>query len=213
MSELSKNQSVTDVATESCDEKKVVGQRASEVMRMESQEVEHFLHGQGIRPLVVKASRGEKLRDVLTRTEVFRNGQDGIFVFVGECEEALSEPREIDDGADQQRPVDIDLTLEVLEIHRHRHVHVHHCRHIAVEVNFGGKTKQHRFSPATTVGVVTEWARKKFSDLDPAAIAEYVLEICGTTTQPRSNEHLGELVRTTTCSICFNLVKEVTPQG
>jgi hypothetical protein len=85
--------------------------------------------------------------------------------------------------------------------------------HVAVELNFGGKTKRRRFSPATTVGVVTEWARKKFRNLDPAAVAEYVSEICGTSTQPRPTEHLGELVCATTCSICFNLVKEVTPQG
>jgi hypothetical protein len=92
-------------------------------------------------------------------------------------------------------------------------VHRHHCRHVAVDVNFGGKTKRHKFSPATTVGVVTQWARKKFHNLDPAAAAEYVLQIVGTSTQPRSDEHLGELVGQTTCSICFDLVKEVTPQG
>ena len=180
---------------------------------MESQEVEHFLHGQGIKPVVVIAARGDTLREVLIRAEMIRDGQDKVFVFVGECEEALGEPAEIEDGADQHEPVDIDLTLEVLEIHRHRHVHVHRCRHVAVEVNFGGKTKRHRFSPATTVGVVTDWARKKFPNLDPAAVAEYVLEICGTTTQPRPTEHLGELVSAPTCSVCFNLVKEVTPQG
>jgi hypothetical protein len=167
----------------------------------------------GIKPLVVTAALSDSLREVLIRAEMIAAGKDGIFVFVGECEEALKEPGEVEDGADQHEPVDIGLTLEVLEIHRHRHVHVHHCRHVVVEVNFGGKTKRHRFSPATTVGVVTEWGRKKFPNLDPAAVAEYVLEICGTTTQPRLTEHLGELVSATTCAICFNLVKEVTPQG
>lgn len=92
-------------------------------------------------------------------------------------------------------------------------MHCHHCWHVVVEVNFGGKTKRHKFSPATTIAVVTEWARKKFPNLDAAAAAEYVLQICGTTAQPRSDEHLGELVAAATCSICFDLVKEVTPQG
>lgn len=179
---------------------------------MESQEVEHFLHGQGVKPKVATATLGDTLREVLIRLEMLPDGKDGIFVFVGECHEALKEPAEIEDGVDQHEPADIDLTLEVLEIHRHRHVHVHHCRHVAVQVNFGGKTKRHRFSPATTIGVVTEWARKKFK-LDAAAAAEYVLQICGTTTQPRSDEHLGELVAAATCAICFDLVKEVTPQG
>ncbi len=180
---------------------------------MKSHEIEHFHHGQGIKPKVATAALGDTLREVLIRVEMIEDGKDGIFVFVGECEEALKEPAEVEDGVDEHEPVDIDLTLEVLEIHRHRHVHCHHCRHVVVEVNFGGKTKRHRFSPATTIGVVTQWARKKFPNLDPAAAAEYVLQICGTTTQPRSDEHLGELVAATTCSICFDLVKEVTPQG
>ena len=61
-------------------------------------------------------------------------------------------------------------------------------------------------------GLVTQWARKKF-DLDPAAGADYVLHICDTTKQPRPSEHLGELVEPPVCSICFKLVKEITPQG
>ena len=181
--------------------------------RTESEEVEHFLHAQGVKPKVATATLGETLREVLICAEMITASPEGFYVFIGECEEALKEPAEVEDGVDRHEPVDIDLTLEILEIHRHRHVHVHHCRHVAVEVNFGGKTKRHRFSPATTIDVVTEWARKKFPNVDAAAIAEYVLEICGTTTQPRSDEHLGELVPAPTCSICFNLVKEVTPQG
>jgi hypothetical protein len=179
---------------------------------MESQEIEHFFHAQGARPRVLTAERCDTLRQVLVRAKMISEGQDENFVFVGECEEALEEPDEIEDGADEHAPIDIDLTLETLEIHRHRHVHCHRCRHVAMEVNFGGRTKRHRFSPATTVGIATQWARRKFH-LDPAAAAEYVLRLCGTTTQPRSNEHLGELVAATTCSICCDLVKEVTPQG
>lgn len=180
---------------------------------MESQEIEHFLHGQGVKPKVAVAAPGDILREVLIRAEMIKEGDEEIFVFVGECEEALKEPVETEDGCDEHAEVGIKLTLEVLEIHRHRHVHVHHCRHVAVEVNFGGKTKRHRFSPATTIGVVTQWARKKFPNLDPAATSEYVLQICGTVTRPRSDEHLGELVKAPLCSLCFDLVKEVTPQG
>jgi hypothetical protein len=46
-------------------------------------------------------------------------GEIEIFVFIGECDEALKEPAEIEDGVDEHTPVDIDPTLEVLEIHRH----------------------------------------------------------------------------------------------
>ena len=179
---------------------------------MSTHESEHFVHTQGGKPQVVAAPPGDTLRDVLSRLGVIREGQEDILVFVGECEECLKEPDEIEDGADEHAPVDIGLTLEALKLHRHRHIHCHRCRHVAVEVNFGGKTKRHRFSPATTVGVVTEWARRKLR-LDAAAAAEYVLQICNGTEQPRSDQHLGELVDAPTCSICFDLVKEVTPQG
>ena len=80
-----------------------------------------------------------------------------------------------------------------------------------MDVNFGGRTKSRKFSPATTISVVTRWARKKLK-LDEAAAAEYVLRLCGTNDQPRPDRHLGELVDRT-CSLCFDLVKEVTPQG
>ena len=160
---------------------------------------------------MVAAGRGETLRVVLGRFERAHGGGD-VLVFVGECEEALAEDDGIEDGADEHAPVDIDLTLEVLEIERHRHIHCHRCRHVAVEVNFGGATKRHRFSPAAPVGVATRWARRKFH-LDPSAAAEYVLQLCSSTTQPRAGEHLGELVEAPVCSICFDLVKELTPQG
>lgn len=179
---------------------------------MENKEIEHFVHAPGGKPKVAVAAAEDTLRDVLIRLEVIREEADGLHIFVGECVEALDEADEIDGGADAQAPVDISLTLAVLDIHRHRHVHVHRCRHVAVEVNFGGKTKRHRFAPNTTVGVATDWARRKFH-LDPAVAAEYVLQICGSTDQPRSDEHLGDLVQGETCSLCFDLVKELTPKG
>jgi len=179
---------------------------------MANQELELFVHSEGAKPKVVSAAPGEVLRDVLVRSGFIRPEQGEVSVFVGECDEALGEAEETEEGVDRHAPVDAGLTLEALELQRHRHIHCHRCRHIAVEVNFSGQTKRHKFSPAATVAVVTQWARKKFR-LDPAAAAEYVLQICNTTDQPRSDVHLGELVQAPKCSICFDLVKEVTPQG
>jgi hypothetical protein len=171
-----------------------------------------FIHGQGRKPKVVSVQSNESLREVLLRAEVAAEELAEALVFVGECLEALDEPEDHEGGADIHMAVEIDLTIEVLELHRHRHVHVHKCRHVAVDVHFMGQTKARKFSPATTIETVTQWARKKFR-LDPASSAEYVLQIHGTTDRPRPNQHLGEIVTPATCSVSFDLVKEMTPQG
>jgi hypothetical protein len=176
------------------------------------QELQLFIHGQGMKPIALVAAPGETLREVLVRVDVFRENQDELLVFVGECDEALKEADEVENGADEHEPVDVSLTIEALELKRHRHVHLHRCRHVEVEVNFGGKTKRRKFSPATTIGVVTQWAREKFH-LDEAAASDYVLRLCDSVEQPRPDKHLGELVEAPTCFICFDLVAEVTPQG
>lgn len=175
--------------------------------------IEIFVHGQGVKPVVVTASADEILRDVLIRAGAFTAADARtILVFVGECDEALREAVDVEGGADDHAPVDAGLTLGALGIRDHHHVHHHRCRHVKVDVNFSGQTKQRRFSPATPIAVVTEWARKKFH-LDPAGATEYVLQLCQSTEQPRADKHLGELVTAPACAICFDLVREVTPQG
>jgi hypothetical protein len=173
------------------------------------QEIELFLHVSGRKPQVVLAEAEETLRQALRRVDLHLLDGDGHYILIGET---LTEIIDIEGGAHEHATVDIDLKLEVLDLHKHRHVHVHKCKHIVVAVNFSADTKDHKFKPNTTIGTVTDWARKKFH-LDPAVAGEYVLQISGTTTQPRSTEHLGDVVHGDTCSICFELVKEVTPKG
>jgi hypothetical protein len=175
------------------------------------EEIELFLHVAGEKPSIVLATAEETLHEVLTRVSA-NLAQEGRHVFIGECQEALTEEIDVENGADEHATVDISLRLIELELPQHRHIHVHHCRHIAIEVNFGGGTKRHKFSPNTTVGVAADWARKKFR-IDPSLAGEYVLQICNSSTQPRSDEHLGEVAPKGTCAICFDLVKENTPKG
>jgi hypothetical protein len=179
---------------------------------MEAEQLEIFVHGDGMKPKVAASVAAEILRDVLGRAGIHAADGIQVFVFVGECDEALTEADDVEDGADQHAPADVTKTLHELELARHRHVHVHRCRHIGVEVNFVSREKRHRFSPATTVAVAAAWARKKFR-LDPATAVEYVLQLCKSPEQPRADQHLGELVKPGHCSLCFDLVKEVTPQG
>lgn len=172
--------------------------------------IEIYLHGSDIKPRVAQASGSDTLRDVLTRNELGRGGD--IQVFVGACNEALNAPASTDDEVDTQAPVNLDHTLDALELHRHRHVHCYRCPRVAVVVNFGGGAKRRKFSPAATIEVVTQWARKRFG-LDDAAADELVLQICGTNIRPRPDKHLGELREAADCNVCFDLVPEVTPQG
>ncbi len=171
-----------------------------------------FVHTQSAKPKIISVSAGELLQDVLIREDILKHGDGDVFIFVGECAEAQSEPLDVEEGVDQQTPTDPSKSIDDLQLELHRHVHVHRCRRVAVGVNFLDKTKQHRFSPATTIGVVTDWARRKFQ-LDPATSGEYVLQVCGTSQQPRPDVHLGEMVQPSECAVCFDLVKEVTPQG
>ena len=179
---------------------------------MELHELEIFVHVAGAKPKVVVAGLSDKLREVLTQAEIIQEGQDNILVFVGECEEALHEPDNVEYGEDEHAPVDIDLTLEALELHRHLHVHCHPCRHVKVEVHMDGKAAGRLFSPATTIGCVTKWAHKRFG-LDAGAAAEFVLQFSKESKQPRSDQHLGDLIKAPECFACFDLVKELTPQG
>src|SRR5579871_3752449 len=177
---------------------------------MGADEIEFYFHEQGRKPRAIVAKRGDSLKSALTANEIaVEDGGDLVYV-VGECVQALEESVETDGGCDQHEAVDISQSIEILGLERHKHVHRHRCRHIAVKVHFGDETKHHRFSPATTIGVVTAWARKKFPKLDPASASNYVLQICDTTKQPRADEHLGEVASPGECSICFNLVPEVT---
>jgi hypothetical protein len=181
----------------------------TELEVIEKQEIELFVHVEGRKAQVVVAEAEETLRETLRRIGLELPDGHGQQILVGE---ALTEIISLEEGAHEHTTVDIDLNLDLLDLRKHRHVHVHKCRHIGVAVNFSADTQDHKFKPNTTIGTVTDWARKKFP-LDPAVAGEYVLQISGTTTQPRSTEHLGDVVQGDTCSVCFDLVKEVTPKG
>lgn len=171
-----------------------------------------FLHRDGEDPCVARAKTGETLENFLARAGITAGGDDEVFVFVGECEEALRAPDDEEDGEDGHEPEPPDKTVDAVDLRHRRHIHCHRCRRVGVEVHFSGRTVRRKVSPATTVGVITEWARRRFR-LDPESAAEYVLQICESDKQPRTDEHVGELVTAPECAVCFDLVKEMTPQG
>lgn len=126
---------------------------------MANQELELFVHSEGAKPKVVSEAPGEVLRDVLVRSGFIRPEQGEILIFVGECEEALGEAEETEEGADRHVPVEAGLTLEVLEhgagIKRLGHpAHAKDQRSISVAQAVGVAVASHlRCRHDTTTGI------------------------------------------------------------
>jgi hypothetical protein len=109
-------------------------------------------------------------------------------------------------------PLDTNETLINAGIKKHSRLHVHVCHRIKVTVNYQNKTETHPFAPSTTIGVVKKWADKKFglSDVDAT---EHALQLCNSVERPSVDVHLGSLVTTTDCAICFDLVPKQRIEG
>ena len=175
-----------------------------------SENIEIFIHGPGIQPKVASVKGDNVLLEVLEAEGVPGVRDEGVLVFVDECGDALDEAIEIEDGEDKHEPCDARRTIAEIAIKSGTHVHVHKCRRILVTVTYNGVDKKHKFSPATTISTATKWAKRKFK-IDPTS--DFVLQISGTKTVPRQNEHLGDLVIGGVCTLSFDLVTEVNPQG
>jgi len=170
-----------------------------------------FVHAHGRDPVVASVEDTDILADVLERLGLGGKEFADAPVFVGESEDVLGD-LDADDGEDKVEAVDKKKSVGDLGLGNLRHVHVARCKRVKIEVHYGAKTKRRKVAPSTTVKTLTVWARKAFK-LDPASAAEYVLQITGTTTQPRGDTHVGELTTAPVCAVSFDLIKEVTPQG
>ena len=177
---------------------------------MSANELEIFLRLPGKGPQAIFGGPNETLGTLLSRFDI--ESHSDVFVFVGECEDALHAPESVENGADAHTPADFNRTLDELEMEKHRHIHCHNCPEINTTMHFSGKTLNRKFSPAATIEVATKWACMNLR-LDQAAASEFVLRISGSENQPRQSQHLGELVKGGECAVSFELVKELTPQG
>jgi hypothetical protein len=77
-------------------------------------------------------------------------------------------------------PLTPSVTLTTAGIGHRSRVHLHRCRKIHVTVSFNGQEKSRAFSPAATIGRVTQWAvGKRGFELDDIDAAEHVLQVTG----------------------------------
>lgn len=166
---------------------------------------EIYLHGKGM-PLIVMANGADTLHSLLAGADALPASDE--FVFIGESHNEIV----AGETEDRHHPANIGCTLIDLGLGRHGHVHTRAVHRVHVEVRFNGQAVEHRFSPATTVERVTNWAKRGLG-LDPHASADLVLVQEPAKTQPRPNQHLGELLERREHSLTFDLVREITPQG
>ena len=92
-------------------------------------------------------------------------------------------------------------------------VHVHRCRHVNVAVTFNNTSKEHLFSPASTVGHVKQWMAEHKFDMTKDDASEHLLQLAGTTTRPSPSTHIGALTDGKTCAVAFDLVADERVNG
>ena len=111
---------------------------------------------------------------------------------------------------DGESPLKEDAVLaECGQVHR---FHVHRCRGIEVVLFFNGKERYGKFSPATTLARVKQWAACEFG-IEPDDAAELVLQIPGGEVRPDPSTHLGALVTGEECSQKLDLVPQDRVNG
>jgi hypothetical protein len=162
--------------------------------------IEVFLQGKGISQIaLVELPLEGRVRDIIDAAI-----PHGLQVV--EAEEVLVWI----EGEDE--PLHLELTLEEAGIRKHSRVHVHTCHRVEVLVVYNGQTKPRQFSPAQTIARVKQWADHEF-ELSETDATDHVLQVSGTTNQPREDVHIGALVQYPHCSIGFDLVPKSRVQG
>jgi hypothetical protein len=166
---------------------------------MSDQLIELFLQGEGIADVtLIRVPHDCTVRELIVRVKK-------------EC--GLEMPEEILLLIeDRDEPLALDAKLKEAGIsHRHR-IHCHRCSRVKVSVNFNLATKEAAFSPATTIGKIKRWADDQFG-LKGVDATEHALQICGTSTRPDLDVHVGALVQHPHCLICFDLVPKKRVEG
>ena len=168
---------------------------------MTDKTIELFLQGEGINDIkLIRVPSDCTVRELIEKAQAesgtARHENEAIFLLLEDRDDELN----------------LDAKLHEAGIgHRHR-VHCHRCRRIEVTVNFNGVSKFHPFTPATTIGKIKRWADDQFK-LKGVDATEHALQICGTTTRPDDDVHLGSLVHHPNCKACFDLVPKKRVEG
>lgn len=92
------------------------------------------------------------------------------------------------------------------------HVHITRCRRIEVTINFNGKSKSRRFSPAATIARVRRWAvGDEGFDLPQKERPKHEVGVSGTGVIADRNDHVGTLA--IDCELSLDLAPKDRFQG
>lgn len=174
---------------------------------MNTETIAVFIHLAGEKPQIAKLQPTDTLAEALQRAGIALDEQMQLFISHGDTDEG-----DADTDEDALDAVPSATTVAAAGIKHHSHVHCHRCRRIEVSVNFQGQTQIRMFVPNSRIARVRRWAQRVFRLTGPSA-GDFTLQVCGSDLGTRPNQDLAEFVVPGTCSACFDLTKELTPQG
>ncbi len=168
---------------------------------MSDKTIELFLQGEGINDVkLIRVPHDCKVRELIEK----------IQAEMGAAQSQTGEMFLLLEDHDNELHSDASLNEAGIG-HRHR-IHCHRCRRIDVTVNFNGESKSHTFSPSSTIKKVKRWADEQFK-LKGVDATEHALQLCGTNTRPDEDVHIGSIVRSPNCKLCFDLVPKKRVEG
>lgn len=161
-------------------------------------EIEIFVQGEGIPDIViVRVPRNAMVREVMEAAKehgLQATDEEAVFL------------------EDSETPIGLDTPLEETGIRHRGRIHIHRCRRVAVSVNFNARQEEKIFPPSATIQRVKKWAVHEFKLADVDA-AEHVLQVCNSSTRPDEDTHIGVLVHSPHCTLCFDLVPKQRVEG
>ncbi len=162
--------------------------------------IEVFLQGEGIPEVqIVRIPEQSTVQELIEKAGAIAGSSHGDAVPVLFLEDGDGE-------------LSSKATLKEAGIGHRSRVHRHRCRRVDVTVNFKDDHKSHEFPPSTSVRKVKRWADEEFK-LKGVDATEHALQLCGSSTRPDEDVHIGSLVKFPDCKICFDLVPKKRVEG
>jgi len=160
--------------------------------------LEIIVEGEGLADVeairIEEGSTGQEIVSAVAFKSGFR-AEEGL-LFVEDCHEPL------------------DLTLIVATENAGRIHHVHRARHIEVSVFYQSRQIEKRFSPATRVQRVLDWAvSPEGFNIDKTIAPEMELALHGSTIALPKNAHIGRYLRHPQHCLAFDLIRGIVPNG